>query len=199
MQMIRIMDRLWQAEDLDLRMSPYGCLATGTGIGMIEIVLNSETVSSIQMANGGTRAAFKDQPLEEWLRKQNPDNRDYDKAVETFALSCAGYCVATYVLGIGDRHNDNIMLSRSGHLFHIDFGHFLGNIKKKFGIKRERAPFVLTPDFVYVMGKKEGMESVQFQKFIDYCVRAYLILRKKANMFINLFAMVSLLCISAVF
>ena len=100
--------------------------------------------------------------------------------------SRAGYCVATYVLGIGDRHNDNIMVTRSGHLFHIDFGHFLGNIKRKFGVKRERAPFVLTPDFVYVMGGKSGENFVRFQ---EMCCRAYLILRRNAHMFINLFAM----------
>tara|TARA_B100000787_G_C16087315_1_gene247269 strand:- start:146 stop:340 length:195 start_codon:yes stop_codon:yes gene_type:complete len=41
-----------------------------------------------------------------------------------------------------------------GHLFHIDFGHFLGNFKSKFGFKRERAPFVLTPDFAHVLGDK---------------------------------------------
>ena len=36
----------------------------------------------------------------------NTADEEYKQAVETFALSCAGYCVATYVIGIGDRHNE---------------------------------------------------------------------------------------------
>ena len=45
---------------------------------------------------------------------------------------------------------------------------------------------MLTPDFVYVMGTKSGEN---FRRFQDYCVRAYLILRRNSSMFINLFAM----------
>jgi len=186
LQMIQLMDKLWMHEGYDLRMNPYGCISTGDGVGMIEVVLNSDTTAHIQKEAGGVSAAFKLDPLANWIRGNNSTDELLKAAVENFIRSCAGYCVATYVLGIGDRHNDNVMITKSGKLFHIDFGHFLGNYKKKFGIKRERAPFVFTPDFAFVMG---GRESPDFVYFIDLCCNAYNILRKHASMFINLFAM----------
>jgi len=153
---------------------------------MIEVVNNAKTCAYITKAAGGASAAFREEPIANWLRENNRPEPEYKRSVDNFVLSCAGYCVATYVLGVGDRHNDNVMITCDGKLFHIDFGHFLGNYKKKFGMKRERAPFVFTPDFAYVMG---GKDSAHFKKFIDYCGKAYNILRRNANLFINLCAM----------
>jgi len=54
-----------------------------------------------------------------------------------------------------------------GQIFHIDFGHFLGHMKKKFGINRERVPFVLTDDFLCVIskGKEAPKKSEEFMRF----------------------------------
>jgi len=186
LQMLRIMDKLWKREGLDLKMNPYGCVATGNEIGFIEIVLNADTTANINKQYGGAKAVMNKDTLVKWLKSQNPSDSDFEKARKIFLSSCAGYCVATYVLGIGDRHNDNIMMTRAGHLFHIDFGHFLGNYKKKMGFKRERAPFVFNPQFAEILG---GTKSDHFQEFVKTCCLAYNILRKKADMFINLFQM----------
>merc|ERR1712000_338703 len=59
LQMIRLMDKLWRSNGLDLRLSPYGCVATGDEIGMIEVVLNSKTTADITKKAGGASAAFK--------------------------------------------------------------------------------------------------------------------------------------------
>uniref|UniRef100_A0AAY4DAB5 phosphatidylinositol-4,5-bisphosphate 3-kinase n=1 Tax=Denticeps clupeoides TaxID=299321 RepID=A0AAY4DAB5_9TELE len=112
-----------------------------------------------------------------------------ERAIEEFTLSCAGYCVATYVLGIGDRHSDNIMVRSTGQLFHIDFGHILGNFKSKFGIKRERVPFILTHDFIHVIQQGKTANTEKFGSFRQYCEEAYLVLRRNGNLIITLFAL----------
>jgi len=172
LQLLRVMDSIWLENELDTRLIPYDVVATGVnaqgeGVGMIEAVLSSDTTSGIQMKfGGGVRGALLDTPLHDYLNEHNPGDK-MDRAVESFARSCAGYCVATYVLGIGDRHNGNIMVRQDGHLFHIDFGHFLGNFKTKFGIKRERTLFVFTKQMAYVItkGDKKLKKTKEYKDF----------------------------------
>ncbi|CAH1990801.1 unnamed protein product [Acanthoscelides obtectus] len=191
LQMIKIMDRLWKREGLDLRMNPYGCISLENRVGMIEVVLNADTIANIQKEKGTftATAAFRKGPILAWLKDYNTTEAALNKAVNEFTLSCAGYCVATYVLGIADRHSDNIMVKKNGQLFHIDFGHILGHFKEKFGFKRERVPFVLTHDFVYVINKGQNSKALEFKIFQGYCEKAFMILRKHGNLIISLFAM----------
>ena len=65
--------------------------------------------------------------------------------------------------------NDKCILTNPmchAQVFHIDFGHFLDHRKKKFGINRERVPFVLTEDFIRVIAKDKDnpRQSAEFKQ-----------------------------------
>jgi phosphatidylinositol-4,5-bisphosphate 3-kinase len=121
LQILTLMDSMWLQSGLDCRMKPYKCIATGInehgeGVGLIEVVLNSDTTSGIQLKHGGGAVgALKLDPIDLFLREHNKIAKDFERAVDNFVCSCAGYCVATFVLGIGDRHNGNIMV-RNAHV-----------------------------------------------------------------------------------
>ena len=135
LQVIAIMDSIWNREGMDLKMMSYNCLATGSQVlinpvkqeiicfvfqvGMIEVVRNAVTVHQIQKRAGQIAALQLDSSqLYKWIRDNNKDK--LAQAIETFTASCAGYCVATFILRIGDRHPDNIMVNEDGQIFHID-------------------------------------------------------------------------------
>ena len=186
LQLMRVMDSMWRSQNKQLFMSPYKCMATWHDGGLLEIVKNSQTTADIHMQyGGGFTGAFQKDTFIKFIQDHNgKDGEKFDRAVHMFIKSCAAYCVATYIMGIGDRHNDNIMIKKNGQYFHIDFGHFLGNFKYQFGIKRERTPFVFTPEMAEVMG---GKGDVKFDDFVAECGSAYNILRENGSTLINLF------------
>ena len=75
----------------------------------------------------------------------------------------------TYLLGLGDRHFDNLMLKPSGHFFHIDFGWAFGQDPKPYPSKMR-----LNKDIIDGMG---GVKSPWYGLFEKLCCDAFLILR----------------------
>lgn len=66
------------------------------------------------------------------------------------------------MLGIRDRHPGNYMLSNdTGKFFHIDFGHFLGHGKSKFGIRRDREPFVFSAEMKHFLMYFHSLKLVE--------------------------------------
>ena len=65
---------------------------------------------------------------------------------------------------IFNRVPDQVLCCFTFQLVHIDFGHFLGNFKSKFGVKRERVPFVLTDDFIYIITREKNKDAPEFAK-----------------------------------
>ncbi|KAF9330420.1 Phosphatidylinositol (PI) 3-kinase [Podila minutissima] len=179
-QLITLMDDLLRKENLDLKLMPYKVLATGVDHGMVQFV-ESQSLANVLNENNGSLLMF-------W-RKYHLDERSVDTfgvrpdVMDAYVKSCAGYCVIMYLLGVGDRHLDNLLLSPNGNIFHVDFGFILGRDPKPFP-----APMKITKEMVEAMG---GFNSVHYQSFKSYCFTAYNILRKSANLILNLFGLMT--------
>ena len=153
-QAIRLMDEIWKENDLDLCLLPYSVVGTGFQQGYLEYVSDSITIAEIQYKKSVWNT-FSENSIKNFMVKLFKEKfkgvlnvrSKIEEYRQTFTRSTAGYWIISYILGLKDRHPDNIMINKTnGNLFHIDFGHFLGNEKLKFGIKRERDPFVLTKE-----------------------------------------------------
>ncbi|KAI0523993.1 hypothetical protein KFK09_003357 [Dendrobium nobile] len=172
-QMVSLMDRLLKLENLDLHLTPYRVLATGQDEGMLEFIPSSSLAQILS----------EHRSIINYLQKFHPDEDGpfgiTATCLETFIKSCAGYSVITYILGIGDRHLDNLLLRDDGRLFHVDFGFILGRDPKPFP-----PPMKLCKEMVEAMG---GAESQYYTRFKSYCCEAYNILRKSSNLILNLF------------
>lgn len=175
-QIITLMDRLLQKENLDLKLTPYRILATGATAGAAQFIPSTSLSAACAKYKGSILA---------YLRDHNPDDQEplgvRKEAMDTFVKSCAGYCVVTYLLGVGDRHLENLLITPDGHFFHADFGFILGRDPKPF------APMMkLCKEMVEGMG---GANSPHYLQFKQHCFTAYTTLRKSANLILNLFSL----------
>jgi phosphatidylinositol kinase/protein kinase (PI-3 family) len=178
LQLIAVMDSMWRSAQLDMRLTLYSVLPTGNREGYIEAVPAAVTIAQTQRLFGGPLSS---KTVIEWLKSKHPGRKLPADVIDNYYRSLAGYCVATYVLGIGDRHCSNMMIREDGRFFHIDFGHFLGHFKKAFGIDRETRTFYYSEaleEVLTVHGKR-----AEFHKLCEIALK---VLRKKANTLIYL-------------
>ncbi|KAI1712929.1 phosphatidylinositol 3- and 4-kinase domain-containing protein [Ditylenchus destructor] len=194
LQVMRIMDSKWKNHNIDYCMTLYEVLPMGRNIGLIQVVQNCQTLYQIQCVGKqvGSSLNMDVASLNKHIyQKCAGDSKQYMECVDRFAGSLAGYCIATYVIGIKDRHHDNIMLAQDGRIFHIDFGHFLGHTKTKLGINRERTEFILTDHFLYVIskGKNNFKNTHEYNIFRESTTRGFMIIYHHARFFIALFRM----------
>lgn len=119
------MDTLLKQVNLDFKFTAYRALACSQNDGIMEFVPNSNTIQQAQMdAND---------KMDVYLERLSDDPEKRKEIMNTYLLSNAGYAVATYLLAIGDRHLENLMITNEGKMFHLDFGFILGSNPKSKG------------------------------------------------------------------
>ncbi|XP_052271929.1 phosphatidylinositol 4,5-bisphosphate 3-kinase catalytic subunit alpha isoform-like [Dreissena polymorpha] len=183
LQLLKVMDTIWKYSFDDYHLVVYNCMAIGENFGLIEAVLNAQTVNDIHMTDRGK--LFGTESIHDWLYRTTPDGDNFQNTLRRFKYSAAACVVGIYLLGIGDRHPSNILVKNTGEMFHIDFGHFMGHRKSMVGIRRERTPFVITKDFMnVVIGGKFGVEGEN--EFMYTCFQLFMSTRQHGTLFLTL-------------
>ena len=145
----------------DNKLVSYNILPINTMCGLIEIVPDSYTLYNIKEE--------ENMSLQNFIMENNK-KETIECIKNRFLDSLSIYSVITYVLGIGDRHLDNIMIINTGLLFHIDYSFCMGYDPKPF------YPCIrLTKEMIDMIG---GMNSGGYKEFLKRSNNYYNIIRK---------------------
>lgn len=162
-QLFEVMNHIFIKASLKLPITAYKTLAFTKEFGCCQFIENSSAIRDIKDAG---------KTIRDFLQE---DGEPLDPKIEKFTASLAAYCVMTYVLKIGDRHDNNILVTRDGRLLHIDYGYILGDVTKPF-----TPPLKLSSEMVETIGP-DGLARI-----CGWAGPAFNSLRKKARLILVL-------------
>eukprot|EP01065_Artemidia_motanka_P026692 TRINITY_DN318_c0_g1_i7.p1 TRINITY_DN318_c0_g1~~TRINITY_DN318_c0_g1_i7.p1 ORF type:complete len:1629 (+),score=203.29 TRINITY_DN318_c0_g1_i7:108-4994(+) len=190
-QLVRIVADMYAADTGgDLHLTGYEVAPTSPTSGMMEFVPSTklqtfirrecddsenELMDLARIADGKPRkrAAGEPEPTAEEVEREKREDK---KKLNRYIASNAGYAAISYILGFGDRHLENLMLSPNGRLFHIDFGFILGQDPKL------SIPLKLRKEMIDAMG---GESSPHFRVFRSFVSAVFVIMREQAGLFLS--------------
>ncbi len=123
--------------------------------GIIEMVKDAVTIDALKQKL--SQHFKKNISLNNYFSYFYVNNEAIRKAKRNFCKSLAAYSLVCYILQVKDRHNGNILLTKKGHIIHIDFGFLISNAPGK--------GFELTIPFKF---NQEYMDVIQDQELLDY-------------------------------
>jgi len=145
-----VFNKIWENSNLPLKpfIHQYRVFPTGEDTGFVEFV-PSVTVQDYNWENLNNISAEQQQK---------------------FICSAAGAFAGAFILGIRDRHRDNMMISDLGYFFHIDFGYMFNN-KTWFDANRFAIPTEIRTKL-----------QDNWEKFLNLIGEAYRLLRRNRGM-----------------
>lgn len=159
MGLFRVFNHMWRRAGLQWKghngnTHVYHVVAMASDLGVIECVKDCVTIKDV--AQLGLKETAKDR----------------------IVASAACAYIAGYVVGLADRHFDNILVTKHGTLFHIDFGFLMDD-----GPAVDTHPFAVTKSLLQVIGHDRWLALISF------AVKAYSVLRQEAEVIINFAAL----------
>jgi len=143
----------------------YNVLPIDDGCGWIEMVEQSNTLYDIKYKYNTT--------LQNYVMDRNPDIT-VSQLKNKFIKTCVSSCVLCYVMGVGDRHLENILVTKDGKLLHIDFSYILGDDPKNLNVEMK-----ITEDMLLMLG---GIKSRAFNTLKTNCTEAYQRIRLRSSL-----------------
>ncbi|KAI0980601.1 hypothetical protein GJ496_009564 [Pomphorhynchus laevis] len=141
--------------------------------------VNSSARARLDVFENRILSKFKPSRLHRWFLRQFDFVSDWYSACKRFTRSAAAWSILGYIIGLGDRHCDNIMLDQlSGQCVHVDFN-CLFNKGESLPIP-EIVPFRLTHNIVDALGPV-GVEG----QFRISCQLILAEIRRNSSLLIN--------------
>lgn len=150
LHIFKVFNQIWRQNKLEYNGIPihcreYGVLPLTEDLGIIEYVAGCASMTTLGK-----------------IKKNNP------RWISRLVASAVGAFIGGYILGIRDRHSDNIIVEKqTGNLFQIDFGHILGD-----SVAIDTGEFAITPAF------KDALGAEAWGDFCNLCCKAFEAIRK---------------------
>jgi len=152
----------------NVKLTPYSVFPIHGSYGWIEMIDDVETLYDIQVKN----------TLQNYILERN-SNLSITQIRRDFIRTCASNALLTYMIGVGDRNQHNILVKSTGELVNIDFSYLLGDDPKF-----KTQTMSITPAMVEMLG---GRDSEGYTSLQNFCSKGFQKIRKQSSFWFVLF------------
>lgn len=171
LQCFKFMNEIWRENELKYAKKHfcscliYKVIPIGNDVGIIELIPHCIELNKIMSLKHSIFTAHC------------CDDEKITNKFHRLIASSAGSFIASFVCGIRDRHDDNILINtKKCQLFHIDYGYIFNN-----KVSLDTAKFAITSDLKKIF----ELYAYGWNDFVNLCVDAWMLLRENASELID--------------